>query len=193
MMETPLLSHGTGRIRHVAARRRGEGKGHRTLGALASVEDGMHYAVSLMLIVVSGLVLLHSAADFFRGHATFPERVTALVNGVLFVIIVMEMLRTVMAHFDDAGLQLKPFLIIGTISAVRHILTVGAKASLGAGAGGGEADFRNGEIELAINAAVVMVLVIGLVLVRRSERGPIGPPAQASAAQTIMESSTAPP
>jgi uncharacterized membrane protein (DUF373 family) len=162
------LSHGSGRIRHVAARRRGKGKGHRTLGALASVEDGMHYAVSLMLVAISGIVLLHSAADFFRGHASFPERVTALVNGVLFVIIVMEMLRTVMAHFDDAGLQLKPFLIIGTISAVRHILTVGAKSSLGAS--GTDPDFRNGEIELAINAAVVMVLVIGLVLVRRSER-----------------------
>jgi uncharacterized membrane protein (DUF373 family) len=176
-MEAPLLSHGSGRIRHVANRRRGKGKGHRTLGALASVEDGMHYVVSLMLVVISGVVLLHSAADFFRGHVSFPERVTALVNGILFVIIVMEMLRTVMAHFDDAGLQLKPFLIIGTISAVRHILTVGAKSSLGAG--GADTDFRNGEIELAINAAVVMVLVIGLVLVRRSERGrdmTTGPP-----------------
>ena len=36
---------------------------------------------------------------------------------ILFVIIVMEILRTVVAHFDDAGLQLKPFLIIGIISA----------------------------------------------------------------------------
>src|SRR5436305_15291204 len=122
-----------------------------------------------MLVLSIDNVVMHTATYLFRGHIILPERVTALVNGVLFVIIVMEMLRTVMAHFDDAGLQLKPFLIIGTISAVRHILTVGAKSSLGAGAA--DPDFRNGEIELAINAAVVMVLVIGLVLVRRSERG----------------------
>lgn len=127
----------------------------------------MHYAVGLTLIVVSALVLGHSTLDFFRGDATFPERVTALVNGVLFVIIVMEMLRTVMAHFDDAGLQLKPFLVIGAISAVRHILTVGARVSLGATVGG--TDFGNGEVELAVNAVVVIVLVIGLVMVRQSE------------------------
>ena len=192
MREGELLSHGSGRIRHVAARRRGRGQGHRTLGALASVEDGMHYAVGLMLIVVSALVLGHSAFDFFGHHASFPERVTALVNGVLFVIIVMEMLRTVMAHFDDAGLQLKPFLIIGTISAVRHILTVGAKTSLGSAAGDG--DFRNGEIELAVNAVVVMVLVIGLVLVRRSERGAAEPDQPPPApAEPAVESSPAEP
>ena len=149
----------------------------------------MHYAVGLTLIVVSALVLGHSTLDFFRGDATFPERVTALVNGVLFVIIVMEMLRTVMAHFDDAGLQLKPFLMIGAISAVRHILTVGARTSLGAS--GGDADLRNGEIELAINTLVVIALVIGLVLVRHSERAaPL--PVEPSSPATLDSSPAAP-
>jgi uncharacterized membrane protein (DUF373 family) len=135
---------------------------------LGLVEDGVHYAVSLLLVAVSALVLLHSTGDFFARGSTLAERVTALVDSVLFVIVVMEMLRTVMAHFDDAGLQLKPFLIIGTISAVRHILAVGAKASLGGTAGGH--DSASGEVELAVNAAVVMVLLIGLVLIRRSEQ-----------------------
>jgi uncharacterized membrane protein (DUF373 family) len=189
MKEAPALSRGSGRIRHVAARRRGRGDGHRTLGALASVEDGMHYVVGLLLMVISALVLGHSTVDFFRGHAPFAERVTSLVNGVLFVLIVMEILRTVMAHFDDAGLQLKPFLIIGTISAVRHILTVGAKTSLGAA---GDADFRNGEIELAINAVVVIVLVAGLVLVRRTERGGAAPAQAAPAPSAVEPTETSP-
>ena len=83
---------------------------------------------------------------------------------MLFVIIVMEMLRTVMAHFDDAGLQLKPFLIIGTISAVRHILTVGARLSL-AGEVTGTA-FRQSQIELGVEGAVVLGLGFALYLVR---------------------------
>ena len=168
-MATGLGSGGASRIRHIAARQHKAGHGHRTLGMLGRIEDGMHYAVGLLLVGVSMVVLVHSTADFVSSDAAFAERVTSLVNGVLFVVIVMEMLRTVMAHFDNAGLQLKPFLIIGSIAAIRHILTVGARVSLGATGTG--AELQNGEIELAVNAAVVMVLVIGLVLVRSSETG----------------------
>ena len=137
------------------------------MGALGTVEDGMHYAVGLLLVAVGAIVLAYSAVEFLASDGPFARRTTTLVNSVLFVIIVMELLRTVMAHFDDAGLQLKPFLIIGTISAVRHILTVGAKTSLAANTAASE--FRTGEIELAVNAAVAIVLVVGLVLVRRNE------------------------
>jgi uncharacterized membrane protein (DUF373 family) len=108
-----------------------------------------------------------AAADTSQ-QDTLPERVTAVINSVLFVIIVMEILRTVVAHFDDAGLQLKPFLIIGIISAVRHILTVGAQVSLGGE--GDAAHFRRTQMELGVNAAVVLALVLGLVLVWRSEK-----------------------
>ena len=92
---------------------------------------------------------------------------TVAVNGVLFVIIVMEILRTVIAHFEEGGFQLKPFLIIGIISAVRHILTLGAQVSLGGKKSPDE--FRHTQIELGVNAAVVLALVIGLILVRRTE------------------------
>jgi uncharacterized membrane protein (DUF373 family) len=102
---------------------------------------------------------------------SFAERVTAVINSVLFVIIVMEILRTVVAHFDDAGLQLKPFLIIGIISAVRHILTVGAQVSLGGE--GDAAHFRRTQMELGVNAAVVLALVLGLVMVWRSEKSAV--------------------
>lgn len=145
--------------------------GRRVIGLVEVAEDIVHYAVALLLIVVAAVVLVNSIAAFLEGSDTsFPERITAVINSVLFVIIVMEILRTVVAHFDDAGLQLKPFLIIGIISAVRHILTVGAQLSLG---GGG--DFRRAQTELGVNAGVVLALVVGLVLVWRSEKpGPEG-------------------
>ena len=150
-------------------------EGRRVIGLVEVAEDVVHYAVSLLLVIVAIVVMLNSLRDFLdAGEHPFPERVTAVINSVLFVVIVMEILRTVIAHFDDAGLQLKPFLIIGIISAVRHILTVGAQISLGA-----EADaehFRRAQIELGVNAAVVLVLVFGLVMIWRSERaGPDRP------------------
>ena len=156
--------------RHSQARtglRRTEGR--RVIGLVEVAEDMVHYAVALLLVIVAVIVMVHSLGDFLNSdHHPFAERVTAVINSVLFVIIVMEILRTVIAHFDDAGLQLKPFLIIGIISAVRHILTVGAQISLGS-----EADsdhFRRAQVELGVNGAVVLALVFGLVMIWRSER-----------------------
>jgi hypothetical protein len=56
-------------------------------------------------------------------------------------------------------------LIIGIISAVRHILTVGAKLSLIGETS--ETVFRRSQIELGVSAAVVLTLAIGLVLISR--------------------------
>src|SRR5215210_5560994 len=158
---------GSKQIRHLARDSRRSAHGRRGLTLVAGVEDGMHLAVAILLLVAAGAMMVHAVDDFITSDAHFAERTTAAINSVLFVIIVMEILRTVVAHFDDAGLQLKPFLIIGIISAVRHILTVGAKVSLGATASPSE--FRKTQIELGVNAAVVLALVVGLILIRRTD------------------------
>ena len=159
---------GTHRKRHAKMRLTMRHQGRHVIGVLQVAEDMVHYVVAIVLVGVAAVVLVHSVFESFdTGHEPFAEQVTSVINSILFVIIVMEILRTVVAHFDDAGLQLKPFLIIGIISAVRHILTVGAQVSLG-----GEHDanhFRETQIELGVNAAVVIALVLGLVLVWRSE------------------------
>lgn len=159
---------GSHKRRHAKMRIRMRHQGRHLIGLLQVAEDIVHYVVAIVLVSVAGVVLVHSVFDAFdTGHEPFAEDVTSVINSILFVIIVMEILRTVVAHFDDAGLQLKPFLIIGIISAVRHILTVGAQVSLG---GGHDPEhFRQTQVELGVNAAVVIALVLGLVLVWRSE------------------------
>lgn len=130
------------------------------------VEDAIHYLVALTLLAVAAYVLYRTMHDFFGEGATFASRVIGAINGVLFVVIVMEILRTVAAHFERDGFQLRPFLIIGIISAVRHILTVGAQLSLGAEHG--NTAFVHAQIELGVNAAVGLVLVVALVLLRHA-------------------------
>ena len=159
---------GSHRRRHAKMRLTTRHRGRHVIGVIQVAEDMVHYVVALVLVGVAVVVLVRSVIDAFGDHESFPERVTSVINSILFVIIVMEILRTVVAHFDDAGLQLKPFLIIGIISAIRHILTVGAQVSLG---GAHDAEhFRQTQIELGVNAAVVIALVLGLVLVWRAER-----------------------
>lgn len=164
---------GSHRKRHAQMRVTMRHQGRHVIGLLQVAEDIVHYVVAVVLVAVAGVVLVHSVLDALEpGHDSFAEQVTSVINSILFVIIVMEILRTVVAHFDDAGLQLKPFLIIGIISAVRHILTVGAQVSLG-GQHAPDA-FRQTQVELGVNAAVVMALVLGLVLVWRSEAAMAG-------------------
>lgn len=142
----------------------------RARGVLALLEFGedvVHLVVAVVLMAAALLVLYQYGHDFLTSNDPFALRVTNVINGLLFVVIVMELLRTVVAHFEFEGLQLKPFLIIGIISAVRHILTVGARESLGPNET--ELAFQHAQIALGINAAVVLALVVGLILVRRTD------------------------
>jgi len=123
------------------------------------LEDGVHYLVVVLLFVVAGIVLYRTGVTLVHSDEPFPGNVTT-------VIIVMEVLRTVVAHFEKTGFQLQPFLIIGIISATREILSVGARLSLQ-----GEqtaAATRTTLLELGVNSGVVLSLATALVLVRRA-------------------------
>ena len=136
------------------------------IGIIRIGEDLIHYAVALVLLAVAGIVLYHSAYDLATTRQPFATAATTAVNGVLFAIIILEVMRTVIAHFERGGLQLQPFLIIGIISAVRGILAVGARLSL-QGATNVPSVVHDALLELGVNAAVVVGLALSLVLIRR--------------------------
>ncbi|GAC1343701.1 MAG: hypothetical protein NVSMB29_16670 [Candidatus Dormibacteria bacterium] len=135
------------------------------LRAVGYLEDAVHYIVIVLLFVVAGIVLYRTGEAVFHSDQPFPGNVTSVINGALFVIIVMEVLRTVVAHFEKTGFQLQPFLIIGIISATREILSVGARLSLQGE--GSKSALRSSLLELGVNSGVVLGLAIALVLVRR--------------------------
>jgi uncharacterized membrane protein (DUF373 family) len=138
------------------------------LGLIRLAEDLIHYAVALMLLAAAAIVLYHTADELVQSNEPFAVAATSALNNVLFALIVIEVMRTVVAHFDRGGLQLQPFLIIGIISAVREILTVGARLSLqGSVHEPGKGVVRDALLELGVNAAVVVGLALSLVLIRR--------------------------
>jgi uncharacterized membrane protein (DUF373 family) len=127
-------------------------------------EDLVHFAAAILLLALAILVLYHTTSGLLQADSTFSSRVIDGIDGVLFVIIMVELMQTVMAHFEHTGFQLKPFLIIGIISAVRHILTIGARLTLAGNVNG--QPFRQSQIELGVETGVVLGLAIGLLLVR---------------------------
>jgi uncharacterized membrane protein (DUF373 family) len=135
------------------------------IGLVRMGEDLIHYAVALVLLAIATVVLVHTVYDLATSDQPYAQAATTAINGVLFAIIVLEVMRTVVAHFERAGLQLQPFLIIGIISAVRGILSVGARLSLQGNVKGGAV--HDAVLELGVNAAVVVGLALSLVLIRR--------------------------
>jgi uncharacterized membrane protein (DUF373 family) len=130
-------------------------------------ETVVFLALAVLLFAIAVLVLVHTARDLFVPPAAqdFAETVTQSLNGVLFVVIVIEVLRTIVTRLEGEGLRLQPFLVIAIVSTVRHILTVAARLSL--------EGTRNGSsliVELLANAAVVLILVVTMVLQHRWAR-----------------------
>jgi uncharacterized membrane protein (DUF373 family) len=121
-------------------------------------------ALTVLLFAIAVLVLVHTTGALLTPPPpqAFAETVTQALNGVLFVVIVVEVLRTILGRFEGQGLRLQPFLVIAIVSTVRHILTVAARLSLLGG--------REGPaliLELLANAGVVLVLVVALIMLRR--------------------------
>ncbi len=135
----------------------------RLLLFLTSVEDVVYLAVALSLIGIAIAALYNTISDLLSSSGPFAQTVTNAVSGVLFVVIVLEIFRTLVAHLEGGGFQLLPFLVIGIISAVRHLLLVGALS-----VSNGSSAFNHAQIELGVNAGVALILVIALVLVHRS-------------------------
>jgi uncharacterized membrane protein (DUF373 family) len=151
--------------RHWPRRRRVHRGTPRAMRPLVWAEDLLHYAVALVLVAAAGVALVHSVGAALLHSTSFQTQVPELVDSVLFVIIVLEIFTTVLAHFRDGRLQLQPFLVIGVISAVREILVVGARSSLS----GSQHDslFLQHMISLGVDLMIALLLVVALVLVKR--------------------------
>jgi hypothetical protein len=78
------------------------------IGAIRIGEDLIHYAVALVLITAAAVVLYHTAVDFVTSSQPFAVAATTAVNNVLFAIIVIEVMRTVVAHFERVGSSCSP-------------------------------------------------------------------------------------
>jgi hypothetical protein len=86
----------------------------------------------------------------------------------LFVVIILEIARTVIARFNSGFYQLSRFLVIGVIASVRHILSVGSSLTLSIGKT--PEAFERGIIELLVNGGIVIALVLAIFMTRRAEQ-----------------------
>lgn len=135
------------------------------------VEDIFHAILAITLLAIGLGAFFFSIKRLIETEPFFPTGMIQGINDILFIVIILEILRTVISRFTDGVYQLNKFLIIGVIAAVRHILTVGASLTLQTGKT--DEAFERALYELGLNALVVVALVFAIFLSRSAYRNKV--------------------
>ena len=133
-----------------------------------TVEDVFHAILAIALLVIGVGAFFFSIKRLIDTSPFFPNGMIQGVNDILFIVIILEILRTVISRFTDGVYQLDKFLIIGVIAAVRHILTVGASLTLESGKS--DTAFERSIYEMGLNALIVVALVFAIFLSKSAHR-----------------------
>jgi len=133
-----------------------------------TVEDVFHAILAIALLAIGVGAFFYSIKRLIDTSPFFPNGMIQGVNDILFIVIILEILRTVISRFTDGVYQLDKFLIIGVIAAVRHILTVGASLTLESGKS--NTAFTRSIYEMGLNALIVVALVFAIFLSKNAHR-----------------------
>ena len=130
--------------------------------------DRWGYITASLSLLVLGMLIFAQSWYVFVAAATHTGLLPAglrLLNDLLLVIILLELFRTVVRFLQTEILALEPYLAVGIIACTRRILTASAELShlpqitseL----------FSRYLFDVALNVAVIMVLIIAVFLVRK--------------------------
>lgn len=132
------------------------------------LEDILHGFLGLILFAIAVLAAGFTFYRLIETRPFFPLGMIQAINDILFVVIILEIMRTVIVRFTDGIFQLDNFLIIGVIAAVRHILTVGASLTMGSEKS--NESFRRALMEMGVNTGIVLALVFAIFLSRSARK-----------------------
>jgi uncharacterized membrane protein (DUF373 family) len=138
----------------------------------------VHYlslAERLVLIVIA-IVLVALAVLLLGSHVislvqavmdgTIKEAAIDILDGVLLVMMTMEIVYTVTLSLQSHKLIAEPFLIIGIIAAIRRILVITAESTR---LEDNPALFQSTLLELALLALIVGILAFSISMMRKTE------------------------
>jgi uncharacterized membrane protein (DUF373 family) len=138
--------------------------------ALDAIEDVFHVVLTAILFLVALGAVIFTVVRLFNTEPFYPMGMLQAINDILFVVIILEIARTVIARFNTGFYQLSRFLVIGVIASVRHILSVGSSLTLSIGKT--PEAFERGITELLVNGGIVVALVLAIFMTRVAERQP---------------------
>jgi uncharacterized membrane protein (DUF373 family) len=136
--------------------------------AVDAIEDVFHVVLTVLLFLVALGAVVFTVQRLLTTTPFYPNGMLQAINDILFVVIILEIARTVIARFNTGFYQLSRFLVIGVIASVRHILSVGSSLTLSIGKT--PEAFERGIIELIVNGGIVIALVLAILMTRMAEK-----------------------
>jgi uncharacterized membrane protein (DUF373 family) len=137
--------------------------------ALQFAENAVYAATGVFLVVgaliVMGSIAYHLVRDIGDGA---DRAVTAALDGLLLVFILLELLSAVRATMTERRLVAEPFLVVGIIAAIKEIVVTALDASELSGE-----RFDDAMINVGVLASAILLLSVATFLIRRKEREPI--------------------
>jgi len=130
--------------------------------------DRLGYLTAGFSLLLLGMLIFAHAWYIFTtkaGQVGLLPSGLKLLNDLLLVIILLELFRTVIRFLQTEVLDLEPYLAVGIIACTRRVLT--ASAELSHLPSMTETQFYQYLMDVGLNVAVIMVLVVGVFLVRK--------------------------
>jgi hypothetical protein len=142
----------------------------RATNFLKNAETLVLFAIAIVLVLLAILILI--AGLFGLYHAVMEgqirEQAIEILDGVLLVMMIMEIVYTVTLSMEAHTLVAEPFLIVGAIAAIRRMLVItaeGTKLELA-----NPAAFQNILIELGLLAITILMISMAIYIMRRSQK-----------------------
>ena len=137
----------------------------RFLWFIERADDWVNAIVAVTLLGLAVAIILNTLYKAIWGvTGNVFESTSYILDRLLLVLIVLEILWTIITYLESHKVPLEPFLYVGIITSIRKLLIIGAEAEI--------AHLRENlqyiAMDMGINVTVIIVLVIGLYLIRKS-------------------------
>jgi len=137
---------------------------------LKSAESIVLVLIAVVLAILAILLLGSSVMALVNAVMTGQIRELAIeiLDSVLLVMMTMEIVYTVTLSLESHTLVAEPFLVIGTIAAIRRMLVITAESTKLEIANPDA--FRGTLIELGLLAVIIIAMAGSIFVLRRSQR-----------------------
>ncbi len=137
---------------------------------LKNTESIVLFSLAIVLVILAVLILISGIVGLYQAVLAGQVRDQAIdiLDGILLVMMIMEIVYTVTLSMEAHTLVAEPFLIVGAIAAIRRMLVItaeGTKLELS-----NPAAFSNTLIELGLLAVTILMIAGAIYIMRRSQR-----------------------
>ncbi len=137
---------------------------------IAYIALGLLLAATIVLGISGTGAAVWNAAISHSGE----ETLVYTVDRMLFVLMVVEILRTVRDSFRSGRLVSEPFLIVGLIASIRRVLVITLESAqvsrTGVWSPASQNVFNASMIELVVLGVLILIMVLAIFLLRYSRR-----------------------